>query len=248
MNIFDLSGKTALITGSSRGLGEGFARALSSAGARVILAARRKEKLNSLAKELGNAISIEMDISDKKDVTSAFETLEQLQEKIDICINNAGIADLTPLFDEDQENKFEKILQTNLMGAWYVTHQVAVHMKRHKIEGSIINIGSINGDLLPASGATAYSTSKAAVNHMVRVLVNELSPYKIRINAISPGFFKTDMTREIARSEALLKRIPLSFVADPADLDGAILFLSSNRASRYVTGCCITIDGGISWT
>jgi NAD(P)-dependent dehydrogenase (short-subunit alcohol dehydrogenase family) len=253
MNLLDLTGKTALITGASRGLGTQIARALSSAGARVVLTARRVDQLEALASELQNSLAIEMDVSNKESVYMAFEKLEKLGEKIDICVNNAGVALLTSIFDpddqRDQKGYFERVMQTNVMGVWYVTKQVANHMKNHDIQGSIINIGSVNGDAIPAIVGASYNASKAAVMHMTKGLVGELSPHKIRINAISPGFFKTDMTKETFETygDALVKKVPLYYEGNLSDIDGAILYLASNKASRYVTGSTITVDGGISW-
>lgn len=248
MNLFDLTGTTALITGASAGLGEGFARALSSAGARVILTARRFDKLQALAAELKNAVAIEMDVSSKESVRKAFNQLEQAGEKIDICVNNAGIGLLTSVFEADDQGDFESVIQTNVMGVWYITKAVANHMKAHSIHGSIINIGSVNGDAFPAMVGHAYNVSKAAVMHMTKGLVGELSPHNIRINSISPGFFITEMTKETIDSmgDALLNRIPMGFMPGPNDMAGTILYLASNKASRYVTGACLTIDGGIS--
>lgn len=143
--LFDLQGKTAIITGASSGLGEQFARSLSAAGARVILAARSIDKLNDLAAELHNARAIQMDVSDKQSVKSCFAELEKDSEKIDICVNNAGIFKATPVFEEDHQNDFESVMQTNVMGVWYVTKATANHMKNHGIHGSIINISSVNG-------------------------------------------------------------------------------------------------------
>lgn len=245
MTIFDLKGKTALITGASSGLGEQFARTLSSAGVRVILAARRIDNLNLLREELENARVIKMDVSDKESVARSFDELEHYGEKIDICINNAGIAALTPIFEESENNDFERIIHTNLTGVWYVTKHTANHMKQHEIHGSIINIGSVNGQALPAKNGAAYSASKAAVIHLTKTLVGELSPYHIRINCISPGWFKTPMSGTDV--EQIIPLIPYKDIGEPTDLDGAILFLASNQMSRYVTGSTFTIDGGISW-
>jgi NAD(P)-dependent dehydrogenase (short-subunit alcohol dehydrogenase family) len=249
--LFDLQGKTAIITGASSGLGEQFAHCLSGAGARVILAARRIDKLNTLAAELNNAKAIQMDVSDKQSVKSCFSELEQAGEKIDICVNNAGIAILTPIFEEDDQNNFESIIQTNLMGVWYVTKAAANHMKNHGIHGSIINIASINGDAFPYKEATAYATSKAAVIHMSKALVTELSQYKIRINSIAPGLFHTPMTDHKLgtdqQQQEFARQIPLGFIATPKDLDGTLLLLASNAHSSYMTGTCLTIDGGMSW-
>jgi NADP-dependent 3-hydroxy acid dehydrogenase YdfG len=122
---FKLAGKTTFITGASSGLGEQFAKTLSNAGSRVILTARRIDKLEELAKTLKNTREIQMDVANQNSVKSAFETLEQTGEKIDICINNAGIAKLTPIFEDDLEKDFENQIQTNVMGVWYVTKAVA---------------------------------------------------------------------------------------------------------------------------
>lgn len=249
--LFDLQGKTAIITGASSGLGEQFARCLSGAGARVILAARRLDKLSDLVAELSNARAIQMDVSDKQSVKSCFSELEQAGEKIDICVNNAGIAILTPIFAEDDQNNFESIIQTNLMGLWYVTKAVANHMKSHKINGSIINIGSVNGQNKLRDGLAAYASSKSAVIQLTKALVGELSQYNIRINCISPGLFHTPLTdyklNTSEQKEAMNKIIPLSFVATPQNLEGALLLLASNAHSSYMTGSCITVDGGVSW-
>lgn len=245
MQLLDLKGKTALITGASSGLGEQFARCLSGADARVILAARRIDKLNDLALKLNNARTIQMDVSDKQSVKSCFTALEQAGEKIDICVNNAGIAALTPIFEEDDNDNFESIVQTNLMGVWYVTKAVTNHMKNHGIHGSIINIGSVNGDAIPAKSGAAYCISKAAVIHLTKTLVGELSPHKIRVNCISPGWFRTPMNGPDI--EQIIPFIPYGDIAEPRDLDGLILYLASGNASKYVTGATFTIDGGMSW-
>lgn len=137
MQLFDLKSKIAIITGASSGLGEQFARCLSGVGARVLFAARRIDKLKDLAPNLGNAKAIQMDVSDKAFVTSCFAELEQAGEKIDICVNSAGIEVLIPIFAENDNDSFESIIQTNLMGVWYVTKAVANHMKKHGIHGLI---------------------------------------------------------------------------------------------------------------
>ena len=161
---FDLKNKTALITGASSGLGERFSRVLSEAGTRVILAARQEEKLNSLAQKLGNALPLKMDVADKNSVKSAFEKLEESGEKIHICINAAGLAKLGYIFEEEGDDDFVAMHEVNVMGVWHVTKAVANHMKNNNIHGSIINIGSVSGDLLPAQGGSAYCSSKASVH------------------------------------------------------------------------------------
>lgn len=247
-SLFNFHGKTVLITGASQGLGRQFANIFNEVGARVILASRNIDKLNILNKSLKNSYIVQMDVSDQESVKRAFIKLEQSGEKIDICINNAAIGAHTPIFSENDNNDFELVIQTNLMGAWYVTKAAAIHMKKHNIHGSIINIGSVNGDALPHKEITAYSVSKAAVIHMTKSLVLELSKYNIRINTINPGPFRSDLLGSSNKHDQDFwkDKIPLKFIANPEDLDGIVLYLASNNASRYVTGSIFTIDGGIS--
>jgi NAD(P)-dependent dehydrogenase (short-subunit alcohol dehydrogenase family) len=193
-----------------------------------------------------------MDVANKTSVKKGFEALEQKNEKIDIVICSAGIGGLTPIFDtEDSIDRFEKIVQTNLLGVWYVTYYAANHMKRHHIAGSIIPISSINGANRVRENITGYAASKAGVIQLTKTLTGELSKDNIRINCIAPGLFHTSMTEYKLHSaelrEEMAEVIPLHFVAEPSDLDAAILYLASNKASRYVTGTCLTVDGGASW-
>ena len=248
MQFFDLTGKTALVTGASGGLGKQFAYTLQGAGARVLLAARNKEKLGTLSMELDNTKVVPIDISSKQSVADAFSELEKAGEKIDICVNNAGIAALTPIFEEDDTDEFESIIQTNLMGTWYMSKAVANHMKKHNICGSIINISSVNGDTFPYQELTAYAVSKAAVMHMTKSLVNELSKYNIRINTMNLGPIQSYLLGSANKHDWNFwkDKIPASFIAHPSDLDGLLLYLASNKASKYVTGAKFTIDGGIS--
>lgn len=247
--LFNLNGKTAIITGASQGLGKQFAIILNKAGARVILASRDIDKLNAFSKELKNSKAIQMDVANSASVKAAFAALEEAGEKIDICINNAATGALTPVFSEDDNGDFERVMQTNVMGVWYVTKAVANHMKSHKINGSIINIGSVNGDSFPYKELTAYTVSKAAVIHMTKSLVTEISHYKIRINTINPGPVQSDLLGSPNKHDPDFwkDKIPAGFIAEPSDLDGLILYLASNSASKYVTGATFTIDGGMSW-
>lgn len=174
-SLFDLTGKTALVTGASSGLGWRFAEALSQAGASVILAARRTERLEALAQSInangGKAISLIMDVSSRVSVQEALTRCEE--ERIDILVNNAGIAKLTPIFDKDKSQDFETNIQTNLMGVWYVTCEVANHMKEKKIEGSIINISSVNGANRLTYNIAAYCAAKAGVIQLTKALAGE---------------------------------------------------------------------------
>ena len=243
--LYNFEGKTALITGASSGLGKQFARILSNMGVRVIMVARSIDKLEQFCLELDNTKFLRLDVRDSNAVNDAFAELDKNGEKIDICINNAGIAGLTPIFEDNNKQSFEDILQTNVTGIWNVTKAVAKHMKSHGVEGSIINIGSINGDMIPAKEGSAYSVSKASVIHLTKTLVNELAPHKIRINCISPGWVNTPMNKHIDKKKVAAS-VPCGYIAEPSDLDGLILCLSSNKASRYVNGAIFTIDGGAS--
>ena len=251
-NLFSLQGKVALITGASSGLGWRFAEVLSEAGARLILMARRKDRLNQLRQSLASrghaSISLEMDISDPDSIETQINKALAYEPSIDILVNNAGILKQTPLFGEGLID-FDEIFNVNVRGLWLVTQKIAAHMKERKNSGSIINISSISGDLVPSYNESAYCASKAAVIQLTKQLVGELSKYKIRINAILPGIIHTEMThKQISKEKAELeKTIPLGFIGKPEDLDGAILYLASNKASRYVTGSCLIADGGDSW-
>ena len=248
MQLFDLTGKTALITGAARGIGERIAYALSHAGARVILTDCTIEKLKITGGGYKNALIMEMNVACKESVYSTIKLLEEQGEKIDICVNNAGIAKPTPIFEMIDSDDFENIIQVNLIGVWYVTQALAIHMKKNNIQGSIINIGSINGAEVPALQGSAYNASKAAIMHMAKGLVGELSPHNIRINSICAGFFPTEMSKKTLETlgDDITNFIPLGFVASLSDLDGLIIYLASNNASRYLTGSCITLDGGVS--
>lgn len=251
MNFFDLHHQTALITGASSGLGEQFARCLSRVGVRVILAARSLEKLETLAQELKNALPLQMDVADKTSIQRAFELLEERGEKINICINAAGIYGGTPIFGKEDRVDFEAMLETNVLGTWHVVQAAAQQMKKNAIRGSIINISSVNGADYLYPGRAGYCASKAAIIQMTKALVGELGDAGIRINCIVPGLVRTPATEYKLQTEEQrrdFKRvIPLHFIAEPSDLDGTILYLASNKASPYVTGSIVTVDGGISW-
>jgi len=250
--LYDLKGKVALVTGASSGLGWRFCQTLAKLGASIIAVARREAKLVELASRVeeagGTCIPLPLDITDRVSVSRQINRILS-KERIDILVNSAGIAPPTPLFDGPPEDAFESVLSTNVVGNWGMTREIAKHMRNKQVSGSIINIGSINGAFVPAQGHAAYSASKAAVIHMTRQLVAELSPYNIRVNCIIPGLIHTELTdKQIQEKGTEIRNlIPLGFIAEPQDLDAALMFLASNRASRYVTGACLTVDGGLSW-
>ena len=248
--IFDLSGKTALVTGASSGLGRHFAVTLARAGAKVALAARRTDALTVLAEEIegfdGRAMAFELDVTDRSSICACVEALETELGALSILVNNAGVAGTTPALELDVD-EWDKVVNTNLRGAWLVAQESARHMVRFGHGGSIINIASILG--LAGTGQVApYCASKAGLINLTRALAAELARHDIRVNAIAPGYVETEINRQFLRSEAgqaLKKRIPQRRFGKPADLDGALLLLASD-SSRYMTGSVIVADGGQS--
>ncbi len=238
------SGKVAIVTGASSGIGIHFARVLAQTGAHVVAMARRLDRLEELVTQIkesgGSAHAVQLDISDAKQVAQVFKAIE----RVDILVNNAGVAGKSSSLTCGEE-EWRWTFDINVHGTWFVTQQAALKMIETKSKGSIVNIASITGVRAGAS-ATAYSTSKAAVIQMTRSLATEWARYKIRVNAIAPGYFETDLNREFLRSDygqKMAKRIPQRRFGSLEELDGALLLLTSD-ASSYMTGSVIEIDGG----
>ncbi|WP_084398433.1 SDR family NAD(P)-dependent oxidoreductase [Henriciella aquimarina] len=249
MELFDLSGKTALVTGSSSGLGASFAKVLSKAGARVVLAARRLDRLEALAgeieKEGGQAVAVQMDVTDPASVEAAFKTIdERCGGPADIIVNNSGIA-RDNWFVKMSEEDWRAVMDTNLDGVWRVAKHGANALMEAGKPGSIVNIASITA-FRPSQTISAYAASKAAVNHLTHVMALEAARYGIRVNAIAPGYFKTDINDEFLDSELgekMRKRVPMRRYGNYEELAGPLLLLASDAGS-YMTGSTITVDGG----
>ena len=246
--LFDLSGRTALVTGASSGLGRHFALTLARAGARVALAARRADKLEDLRREIegagGQAAAVSLDVTDAAGVTTAIGDAAARLGPVRVLVNNAGVAVSKGVL-EASEADWDQVVDTNLKGAWLVAQAAARHMAEHKEGGSIVNIASITG-LRVAGQVAAYATSKAALLHLTRSMALELARHKIRVNAIAPGYIATELNQDFFASpagEALVKRIPQRRLGRPEELDGALLLLASD-ASSYMTGSTIVVDGG----
>lgn len=177
-------------------------------------------------------------VSDKNSVRSVFKQIDQMGEKIDLCFNFAGISKLTPIFKQEEDEDFELLIKINLMGAWYLTKEVANHMKKHDINGSIINVSSINGVNKVRENIAGYSVSKAGIIQLTRALVAELSRFNIRINCIVPGLFDTPLTHHKLKTpeqrRKMQQRIPTHLIAEPKELDGLVLYLASDKALRYL--------------
>lgn len=249
MSLFSLTNKTALVTGASSGLGAHFAQVLAGQGAHVVLAARRLEKLEALAEKItvngGAATPVQMDVTDPDSVETAFQTIaESLGRPCDIIINNSGLS-REAWFTDMSEEDWNTVIDTNLSGVWRVAKYGAKVMKAAGVHGSIVNIASITAHRTQMM-TSAYCVSKAGVDHLTRHMALEMARFNVRVNAISPGYYKTainDAYLESEAGDAMRKRVPMRRFGDYKELDGALLLLAS-EAGSYMTGSTIVVDGG----
>jgi NAD(P)-dependent dehydrogenase (short-subunit alcohol dehydrogenase family) len=245
---FDLAGRIALVTGASGGLGRHFADVLARAGAAVALAARRREQLDSAVREIaaagGRAAVVTCDVSDAASVRAAVAAAEAALGPVDLLVNNAGIAISKPLL-EHSEADWDRVVDTNLKGAWLMSRELAERWVAAGRRGRIINIASLLA-LRPIRHVPSYCAAKAGLAHLTHTMAMELARRGITVNAIAPGYFETDMNRGFLQSEvgqALIQRIPMGRSGQAADLDGALLLLAS-EAGAYITGAVLPVDGG----
>lgn len=244
---FDLSGKVALVTGASGGLGLHFARTLATAGARVVLAARRKEQLEANVAAIGGedaAMAVAMDVTDPTSVERGLVEAAGRFGPATIVVNNSGVTVTQAALDLDP-GEWDRIMDTNLKGAWLVARAAARQLIDAKLAGSIVNVASILGFRV-AGHVAAYTASKAGLVQLTRALALEWARYRIRVNAIAPGYVETDLNRDFFASDvgkALVARIPQRRLGRLEDLDGPLLLLASD-ASAYMTGSAIVVDGG----
>jgi len=237
----DLAGKTALVTGASRGIGEAIARRLGEAGAHVLVAARSVDRVNQIAGEIGNATGVELDIS-AADVRERVTAL--LKERpIDILVNNAGITE-DDLFIRMKPEAWTNVIRTNLDSAFHITQEVVKKMIRTRW-GRIINISSIVG-LMGNAGQVNYASSKAALIGFTKSLALEIGSRNVTVNAIAPGYIQTAMTDALGDEarEKLTERIALKRLGTPEDIANAVVFLASEQAS-YITGTVLNVSGGL---
>jgi len=246
--MFSLKGCVALVTGASSGLGVQFAKALADNGASVALVARRVDRLKALQSEIeksgGKAISIEADVTDRAAMAKAFDAAEKAFGTVTVLVNNAGIAHGGRAVEMSAED-WRKVLSINLDAVFFWAQEAARRMLAAKVQGSIINIASVLG-LAVAKGAVAYATAKAGVVQTTKALAVELAFKGVRVNAIAPGWFVTEMNDDYLMSEkgaAIKREIPMGRFGDAGDLDGALLLLASD-AGAYITGATIVVDGG----
>ncbi len=247
-DMFSLKGRVALVTGASSGLGTQFARALADNGASVALVARRVDRLKALKEEIekkgGKAIAVEADVTDRAAMARAFDAAEKAFGTVTILVNNAGIAHGGRAVEMPPE-EWCKVLATNLDAVFFWAQEGARRMLAAKQRGSIVNIASVLG-LAVAKGAVAYATAKAGVVQVTKALAVELAFKGVRVNAIAPGWFVTEINDDYLLSEKgteIKREIPMGRFGNEGDLDGALLLLASD-AGAYITGATIVVDGG----
>ena len=245
---FLLDGKVALVTGASSGFGRHFGSVLARAGARVVLAARRTERVREACEAIvaagGEAVAVTMDVTDSSSISAAFDAAEQAFGPVTVVVNNAGITSPKPLVDLS-DTDWSEVIDTNLNGVAYVTRESARRMIAAGVGGSVVNIASILAHR-EQKMLTNYAASKAAVVQFTRTAALELAQHGIRVNAICPGYFVTDLNREWFKTEdgqALIRRIPQRRSGDLPDLNGPLLLLASD-AGALMTGADLTVDGG----
>jgi NAD(P)-dependent dehydrogenase (short-subunit alcohol dehydrogenase family) len=246
----DLSGRMALVTGASGGLGAHFARVLARHGAAVALAARRVDRLEGLAAEIaaagGRAHAVAMDVTDAASVETAVRAAEgALGTTIDVLVNNSGVSGRGARLLDLEDADVAGVLDVNLTGAFRVAKAVVRRLVEAGRPGSVVNVASILA-FGTSPGVGPYAASKAGLAHLTRAMALEWARHGVRVNALAPGYILTDINRDYFASDAgkaMIRRVPQRRLGDPSDLDGPLLLLASD-ASRYMTGAVLTVDGG----
>lgn len=245
----ELTGRKVLITGASSGLGQHFARLCAAHGAQVAVAARRSDRLRALLEELpadsGRAhAAVELDVCDADAVRKAVRQTAETLGGLDILVNNAGTARSgSPL--NQTINDFDAVMDVNLRGVWLMAAECGRYWREKAVPGNIINIASVLGERV-ASGVAAYCVSKAGVVQMTKAFALDLARHDIRVNALAPGYFETEINAGFFETDAgkqMIKRIPMRRIGNFEDLNGPFLLLASD-ASRYMTGAIMPVDGG----
>jgi NAD(P)-dependent dehydrogenase (short-subunit alcohol dehydrogenase family) len=249
-NLFDLTGQVAIVTGTSRGLGQYLARALARAGADLVLTSRRRETLADFEAEMRamgrRTVSLELDVRDHASIQQMAKEAEAAFGQLHILVNNAGCNVRKPAFEVTWDD-WNLVLDTNLRGSFFVAQAVARGMIAHGY-GRIINIGSVTS-VAGYAGLGPYGASRGGIRQLTMSLAADWGKHGVTVNCLAPGWFHTAQNKVMYDDaewvEYLKERIPLNRPGQPSDLDGAVVFLAS-EASRYVTGQTLLIDGGIS--
>ncbi|WP_068677069.1 SDR family oxidoreductase [Oceanobacillus sp. Castelsardo] len=248
-NLFDLTGKVAVAIGGNSTLGAAMAKGLAEQGAKVAIVGRNLEKAEEVTKEIeasgGIAKSFQADVSDMETVKKAAAEIEDWAGGWDIVLNAPGKNSTTPFFELDPE-EWDDIMNVNLKGLVFTIQLFAKKMVEQNRKGSIINVSSASSNI-PLSKVFTYSASKAGVNNITQFLAREFAPHGIRVNAIVPGFFPAVQNRKImdeARIESIMNHTPMKRFGEPEELKGAAIYLASDKASGYVTGSFLRVDGG----
>ncbi|POF44198.1 2-deoxy-D-gluconate 3-dehydrogenase [Pseudomonas laurylsulfativorans] len=247
--LFSLKDKVVLVTGASSGLGAHFAQVVSGAGAKVVIAARRVERLQVLAEQLrgqgGEVFAVSLDVTSRASVEAAFDLAQQTFGVVDVVINNAGVGGAVKAL-EVTEQDWSTMISTNLDGVWRVAQCAAQRMAKEGKGGSLINIASILGERV-GTGLSHYCAAKAGVLQLTKALALEFARYDIRVNAIAPGYFQTEMNDSYFNSEkgqAYIKSaVPMRKLGQLEQLNGPLLLLAS-AAGSFMTGATLAVDGG----
>ncbi len=248
--LFDLTGQVAIVTGTSRGLGQYFARALAKAGADLVLTSRKRETLAEFAAEMEalgrRTIQLDLDVRDEASIRRMAADAEAAFGQIHILVNNAGCNIRKPALDVTWEN-WNQIVETNLRGSFFVAQAVARGMIAQGY-GRIVNIGSVTS-VCGYAGLAPYGASRGGVRQLTMSLADDWGKFGVTVNCLAPGWFQTEQNKMLYEDrewvEYLIERIPVKRPGEPHDLDGAVVFLAS-EASRYVTGQTLLVDGGIT--
>ena len=247
-SLFDLSNKTALVTGASRGIGEEVARLLADQGAHVIVSSRKQDACEEVAESIrndgGKASAIACHIGEMEQIETIFQGIQQQHGSLDILVNNAAANPYYGHIVDTELGAFQKTVDVNIRGYFYMTVNACKLMKEKG--GAIVNVASVNG-VRPGDKQGIYSITKSAIIGMTKAFALECGPDNIRVNALLPGLTDTKFASALTGNEKVLetwlKQIPLRRYAQPSEMAGAVLFLASG-ASAFATGSCITMDGG----